>query len=99
MFILLCYHIDAGFLVRAATIYPYIMKYLPTLLPGQFLNLLKKGKEEEEKQQSKIDEGNREGSPQKNNTSPLLARLEELIKTDVWKFGFGYVSKTGYWEI
>ncbi|KAF4079735.1 hypothetical protein AMELA_G00181670 [Ameiurus melas] len=83
---------DAGFLVRAATIYPYIMKYLPTLLPGQFLNLLKKGKEEEENQQSKNDEGTREGSPQKNDTSPLLARLEELIKTDnVWKFGFGYI--------
>lgn len=75
------------------------MKYLPTLLPGQFLNLLNKGKEEEEKQQSKSDKETMEASPEKYDKIPLLARLEELIKSDeVWKFGFGNVSKTGYWE-
>lgn len=75
------------------------MKYLPTLLPGQFLNLLKKGNEDEEKeQQSKNPDENMEAPPQKYDNIPLLARLEELIKSDkVWKFGFGYVSKTVYW--
>lgn len=73
------------------------MKYLPTLLPGQFLNLLQKGREEEEeKQQAKNEEENMDASLHKHNKVPLLARLEELIKTDVWKFGFGYVSKTGH---
>lgn len=77
------------------------MKYLPTLLPRQFLNLLNKGKEEEEekkKQQSQSDDENMEASPEKYDTSPLLDRLEELIKTEVWKFGFCDVSNTGYWE-
>lgn len=76
------------------------MKYLPSLLPRQFLNLLQKGKVEEEKeQQCKNVEENMETSTQKYEKIPLLARLEELIKTDhIWKFGFGYVSKNGYWE-
>ncbi|XP_026779472.3 DNA helicase B isoform X1 [Pangasianodon hypophthalmus] len=86
---------DAGFHVRAATIYPLVMKHLPMLLPGQFLNLLEKGKEEEEakeKQQTKYDEENMEASPQKSDKIPLLARLEELIRADnMWKFGFGYI--------
>ncbi|XP_027007574.1 DNA helicase B [Tachysurus fulvidraco] len=83
---------DAAFNVRVSTTYPYIMKYLPTLLPGQFLNLLQKGREEEEKQQAENDkENNMDASPHKHNKVPLLARLEELIKTEVWKFGFGYI--------
>lgn len=74
------------------------MKHLPTLLPGQFLNLLNKGKDEQndEKQQAKTDEENMEASSHKYNKVSLLARLEELIKTEVWKFGFGCVSKTGH---
>lgn len=95
-FPLCCHQIDAAFNVRAATSYPYIMKHLPTLLPGQFLNLLKKGKEEENKQQAKKDEENIEASPEKSTKVSLLAQLEELIKTEVWKFGFSYVSKTGH---
>lgn len=102
MFILLFYEIDARFLVRAATTYPHIMKYLPTLLPGKFLNLLlKEGKEEEEmkEQQHKNEEENMEASPDKCDKIPLLARLEECLKSEaVWKFGFSHVSKTGYWE-
>ncbi|XP_046729054.1 DNA helicase B [Silurus meridionalis] len=84
----------AGFYVRAATVYPSIMKYLPQLLPGQFLNLLKKGKEEEkeEKQHTKENEDNLEALPQNHFKVPLLARLEDLIKSDnMWKFGFGYI--------
>ncbi|KAG7320399.1 hypothetical protein KOW79_016252 [Hemibagrus wyckioides] len=102
------YKSDAAFLVRVATSYPYIMKHLPTLLPGQFLNLLKKGKEEEvdeevdeeeEKQQAKTDEENMEASSHKYNKVSLLARLEELIKTEVWKFGFGCIMHKEFWLI
>ncbi|KAF5908362.1 DNA helicase B [Clarias magur] len=82
---------DAGFHVRAAAIYPYIMKYLTTLLPGQFISVLKKGKEEDEQLHSENNEENMEASPQKCKKISLLARLEELIKNDVWKFGFGYI--------
>lgn len=56
--------------------------------------MLRKGKEEELKnQQAKTDEENMEDSAQKHEKITLLARLEELIKSEeVWKFGFGYVS-------
>lgn len=76
------------------------MKYMPTLLPGHFLNMLKKGKEEELKDlQTKNDEGDMEDSAYKPGRISLLSRLEELIKSaEVWKFGFGNVSKTGYWK-
>uniref|UniRef100_A0AAY5EJR2 DNA helicase B winged helix domain-containing protein n=1 Tax=Electrophorus electricus TaxID=8005 RepID=A0AAY5EJR2_ELEEL len=67
-FLILCCQLDAGFHVRAASMYPLVMKYLPTLLPGQFLDLLNKGKEEDEQK-----------------------KLEELLKTDVWKLGFNYI--------
>lgn len=32
---------------------------------------------------------------QPDNTD-VLAKLEELIKTDVWKLGFNYVSKNSF---
>ncbi|KAK3518038.1 hypothetical protein QTP70_033199 [Hemibagrus guttatus] len=93
---------DAAFHVRVATSYPYIMKHLPTLLPGQFINLLRKGKEEKEekeKQQDKTDEENMEASSHKHNKVPLLVRLEELIKTEVWKFGFGCIMYKEFWLV
>lgn len=30
---------------------------------------------------------------QQQNNTDVLAKLEALIKTDVWKLGFNYVSK------
>uniref|UniRef100_W5KVT3 Helicase (DNA) B n=1 Tax=Astyanax mexicanus TaxID=7994 RepID=W5KVT3_ASTMX len=37
----------SGFYVRAARMYPHVMRYMPTLLPGKFLKLLNKEKEVE----------------------------------------------------
>lgn len=86
LFVVVFVHqLAAGFYVRAAIKYPKFMKYVPTLLPGKFLNLLKRGKEEE-------TEGTKVHTENQKNIS-ILAKLEELIKTEVWKFGFGYVSK------
>ncbi|XP_073694797.1 DNA helicase B-like [Garra rufa] len=70
--------------VEVARMYPEIMKYLPTLLPGQFMDIISDGKmknskdtiEETQNQQSNID---------------VLENLEELIKTNVWKLGFNYI--------
>uniref|UniRef100_A0A8C8IY32 DNA helicase B winged helix domain-containing protein n=1 Tax=Oncorhynchus tshawytscha TaxID=74940 RepID=A0A8C8IY32_ONCTS len=61
----------AGMRVTAASLYPHVMRYLPTLLPGRFTELLSRGKKKED--------------------LSLLAKIEEMIKTDVWKLGFNYV--------
>lgn len=71
--------------VTVASMYPQIMKYLPTLLPGQFMDIISSGK-------MKNTEENTEETPQQQINTRLLANLEELIKTDVWKLGFNYVS-------
>uniref|UniRef100_A0A8C1ZK20 Helicase (DNA) B n=1 Tax=Cyprinus carpio TaxID=7962 RepID=A0A8C1ZK20_CYPCA len=73
--------------VRVASLYPDIMKYLPTLLPGQFMDIINKGRIEQMPETSEKDDP----STQEQNNTNILARLEELIKTDVWKLGFSYV--------
>ncbi|XP_067283463.1 DNA helicase B-like [Pseudorasbora parva] len=67
--------------------YPGIMKYLPTLLPGQFMEIITKGKKEHLPETSEKDDP----SAQEQNNTNVLSRLEELIKTDVWKLGFNYI--------
>lgn len=86
--------------------FPNIMKYLPRLLPELFLDLLercknrrkaKKEKSKDLQMQTKVDEDVPEAlSPQKCKVH-LLAKLEELIKTDVWKLGFNHVSFPQLW--
>ncbi|KAL6460068.1 hypothetical protein MHYP_G00318270 [Metynnis hypsauchen] len=80
----------AGFYVRAASMYPRVMKYMPTLLPGKFLNLLNEAKEEEKRATPEVTE-NAETPPEQQQKTSLLAKLEELIKMDVWKLGFSYI--------
>ncbi|KAL1275699.1 hypothetical protein QQF64_035322 [Cirrhinus molitorella] len=70
--------------VEVARMYPEIMKYLPTLLPGQFMDIISDGKMNNTKD---ITE---ETTQQQSNTD-ILKNLEELIKTDVWKLGFNYI--------
>uniref|UniRef100_A0A8B9GWC2 Helicase (DNA) B n=1 Tax=Astyanax mexicanus TaxID=7994 RepID=A0A8B9GWC2_ASTMX len=65
----------------AARMYPHVMRYMPTLLPGKFLKLLNKEKETADVQ----------GLPEKQKDESILAKLENLIKTTVWKLGFGYI--------
>ncbi|XP_036433461.1 DNA helicase B [Colossoma macropomum] len=80
----------AGFYVRAASRYPRVMKYMPTLLPGKFLNLLNEDKEKEKQETPEVTE-NAEAPPEQQQNTSILAKLEELIKTDVWKLGFSYI--------
>ncbi|KAK2892856.1 hypothetical protein Q8A67_012844 [Cirrhinus molitorella] len=73
--------------VRVASLYPEIMKYLPTLLPGQFMDIIKKGRMEPIPETSEQDDP----TTQKQNNTNVFAKLEELIKTDPWKLGFNYI--------
>ncbi|XP_022526943.2 DNA helicase B [Astyanax mexicanus] len=90
---------DAGFYVRAARMYPHVMRYMPTLLPGKFLKLLNKEKEVEIQKRSENTEdtldtqetADVQGLPEKQKDESILAKLENLIKTTVWKLGFGYI--------
>lgn len=73
--------------MRVASLYPEIMKYLPTLLPGQFMDIINKGRMAPMPETSERDDS----TTQERNNTNVLAKLEELIKTDVWKLGFNYV--------
>ncbi|XP_067247886.1 DNA helicase B isoform X1 [Chanodichthys erythropterus] len=73
--------------VRVASLYPQIMKYLPTLLPGQFMDIINKGRMEHIPETSERDDP----TAQEQNNTNVLAKLEELIKTNVWKLGFNYI--------
>ncbi|XP_073694269.1 DNA helicase B [Garra rufa] len=73
--------------VRVASLYPEIMKYLPTLLPGQFMDIINKGRMEPMPETSEQDDP----TTQKQNNANVLAKLEELIKTEPWKLGFNYI--------
>ncbi|KAK6292340.1 hypothetical protein J4Q44_G00369240 [Coregonus suidteri] len=86
----------AGMRVKAASLYPHVMRYLPTLLPGRFTELLGRGKGSEKRPAAQgatqapthvtpMDEDEEE------ERLSLLAKIEEIIKTDVWKLGFNYV--------
>lgn len=72
--------------------YPGIMKYLPTLLPGRFMAIINKGIMKPSPDAPEGGDSTQPPQQQPNNTD-VLAKLEALIKTDVWKLGFNYVSK------
>ncbi|KAJ8373603.1 hypothetical protein SKAU_G00041830 [Synaphobranchus kaupii] len=69
---------DAGRCVQVAAAYPQVMHYLPTLLPRRFSGLVQKW-------------GSTTQAPQQN--ADALSKLEEMIKTEVWKLGFKSVLK------
>uniref|UniRef100_A0A8C2A6W2 Helicase (DNA) B n=1 Tax=Cyprinus carpio TaxID=7962 RepID=A0A8C2A6W2_CYPCA len=71
--------------VEVARKYPQIMKYLPTLLPGQFMDIISNGK-------MKNSQDTTEETPEQQSNTHVLEKLEQLIKTDVWKLGFNYVK-------
>lgn len=77
-------HVVAGECVHAATHYPLVLKHLPTLLPRKFKELLGMGK--------KRDRDALYETPAAGLSEDLLASLEEIIETEVWKLGFSYVS-------
>lgn len=78
-----------------ASMYPGIMKYLPMLLPGQFMAIINKGVMKRPPETPEGEDSTQPPQRQPDNTD-VLAKLEELIKTDVWKLGFNYVSKNSF---
>lgn len=76
------------------------MKYLPTLLPGQFVELLGSSRPKnvlpatqatqagQAVQTSEQEEGDVDVE---GDDLSLLAKLEAIITNDVWKLGFNYV--------
>ncbi|XP_051976730.1 DNA helicase B-like isoform X2 [Xyrauchen texanus] len=97
-------HSVAGTHVRVANLYPGIMKYVPTLLPGQFMEIISKGKMEHKPEPAEKDDSiqsspqqqqqqqqQQQHQQQQQDNTDFLAKLEELIKTDVWKLGFNYI--------
>ncbi|XP_006633635.2 DNA helicase B [Lepisosteus oculatus] len=78
-------HSSAGRAVWAASMHPYVMKYLPVLLPRQFENLVAA----DEKPQKHAGTEDKNEAPDYRS---LLGKLEEVIKTDVWKLGFSSVT-------
>nr|XP_046197489.1 DNA helicase B-like isoform X1 [Oncorhynchus gorbuscha] len=79
----------AGMRVTAASLYPHVMRYLPTLLPGRFTELLSRGKKSPKHPAA---QGATQIEEEEEDLS-LLAKIEEMIKTDVWKLGFNYVKR------
>ncbi|KPP65246.1 DNA helicase B-like [Scleropages formosus] len=72
---------NSGKRMLAAASYPLVVKYLPTLLPQHFLELVQRGREPiSHKHQDKPQE-----------SLSLLSSLEDMIHTDVWKLGFNSV--------
>ncbi|XP_056604912.1 DNA helicase B [Triplophysa dalaica] len=76
--------------VRVASMYPGIMKYLPTLLPGRFMAIINKGIMKPSPDAPEGEDSTQPPQQQPDNTD-VLAKLEALIKTDVWKLGFNYI--------
>uniref|UniRef100_A0A674A4H8 DNA helicase B n=1 Tax=Salmo trutta TaxID=8032 RepID=A0A674A4H8_SALTR len=83
----------AGMRVTAASLYPNVMRYLPTLLPGRFTELLGWGKKSQKHPaaQGATHVTQIEEEEEEEEDLSLLAKLEEIIKTDVWKLGLNYV--------
>ncbi|XP_056604426.1 DNA helicase B-like [Triplophysa dalaica] len=76
-------HSDAGQHVKVAVMFPNIMKYLPTLLPSQFMTIISQRKTTHTRDTS---EETPEGIPEQ------LDGLEKLLTTsDVWKLGFQHI--------
>lgn len=80
--------------VHAACLYPGVMKYLPTLLPGQFNELLGMAKKKptlpatQAGQTTPQDDGGQE----EDVDMSLLDKLEHIIENNVWMLGFSSVS-------
>ncbi|KAK1166761.1 DNA helicase B isoform X1 [Acipenser oxyrinchus oxyrinchus] len=72
---------DAGKAVLVASRYPPVMRYVPTLLPRQFENLLKK-----------YEGVQSDGRGEDGTGTSVLDKLEEVLRTDVWKLGFSTMT-------
>ncbi|KAI1905417.1 hypothetical protein AGOR_G00015970 [Albula goreensis] len=82
---------DAGYAVRAAHLFPQVMKHLPTLLPHHFAQLLQKGGRGKDKTPpgAKANEEAERKTQEKKMIK--LHKLEEIITRDVWKLGFHHI--------
>lgn len=81
--------------MQASVCYPSIMRHLPVLLPRWFLHLLDGPKR---KVRSGLvggaggAGGGDAAGADVDNRDRILAKLEDIIEKDVWKFGFAEVS-------
>uniref|UniRef100_A0A3Q3NE21 Helicase (DNA) B n=1 Tax=Mastacembelus armatus TaxID=205130 RepID=A0A3Q3NE21_9TELE len=82
--------------VHAACLYPHVMKYLPTLLPRQFTDLLCQGKKRPtllttQALRGELTAQQEGGSEQEELFKSLLDQLELIIANEVWKLGFSSI--------
>ncbi|KAG9342318.1 hypothetical protein JZ751_016820 [Albula glossodonta] len=86
---------EAGINVRTAGLYPQVMTYLPTLLPRHFTHLLQKAAQSEGKPPTggtQVPLATKDPQPAAPEQKvDILGKLEEIIKTDVWKLGFKHI--------
>ncbi|KAF7647737.1 hypothetical protein LDENG_00167510 [Lucifuga dentata] len=85
----------AGRQVHVSCLYPHVMKYLPTLLPGQFAKLLGISKRREILPATQATQAGRAALASEQEEEDvglsLLGKLEAIITNDVWKLGFSYL--------
>uniref|UniRef100_A0A3Q1H634 Uncharacterized protein n=1 Tax=Anabas testudineus TaxID=64144 RepID=A0A3Q1H634_ANATE len=82
---------DAWLQVQASCLYPHVMKYLPTLLPHQFTNLLGMAKRSPTLPATNTTQTGmspQQGDDRQEEQEGVLAKLEHIIANDVWKLGF-----------
>lgn len=81
--------------VQGSSLYPGVMKYLPTLLPRQFTELFgmaKKSPTLPATQATQAGVSTQQDDDNQEEEEDLLAKLEHIIANDVWKLGFNSVS-------
>lgn len=88
---------DVGKQVHTARLYPLVLNYLPTLLPGHFNQLLVHTEKEGHLTVlagpdglNEQDKGTEKEDKKEKDTS-LFAKLEHIIANNVWKLGFNTI--------
>nr|XP_020457158.1 DNA helicase B [Monopterus albus] len=79
--------------VQTSLLHPHVMKYLPTLLPGQFIDLLGIRKQrptlpDTQTLQAGLTTQQNDDNQEGEVDVSLLNKLEHIIKNDVWILGF-----------
>lgn len=82
--------------VQASSLYPAVMKYLPSLLPRQFTELFGVAKKSPklpatQGTEAGVSTQQDDAIQQEEEEEDWLAKLEDIIVNDVWKLGFNSV--------
>uniref|UniRef100_V9K8Y7 DNA helicase B n=1 Tax=Callorhinchus milii TaxID=7868 RepID=V9K8Y7_CALMI len=78
----------AGQYMQNTLKFPHLMERLPSLLPRQFLHIMRSIPE---KEVNNAEMNNEKQNESINNS--MLEQLEQIIQTDVWKLGFNYLLR------